>query len=488
MHSYFKPVLVILFLLISKAGLSEIELPDLGNPSDIYMSKMDEPAIGRAYFRQLRSQKQVVEDPLLTEYIQNLGEKLSSKVQSGDFDFNYFLVPQNSINAFAIPGGFIGIHTGLCINADNESQLASVLSHEISHVTQRHISRQIGDQVPSSIQGGLVLLGAILLGAVTGSGEILEAGSAIVPSLMAQGQIDFTREMEIEADAIGIKTMGLSGYDPYAMADFFNKLSTGDDPRNAASVEFLRTHPTSVNRASSAKKQARKIDVDLIDESLGFELARARIRYLFGNTPEKTFTYFNNKTKNLDLNKPMSNRSIGEFYGFALSSIDLGYLDQAEIILKKFSKEYAEFGHFHIAYMNLLIAKGMTSESINYISERVNLSPRNLPITLAYAETELNYGSSKKSHEILLDLFNNIPPTPPQIKLIANSANRAGDIADSFSYMAEYYLSLGNFKEATEQLKVALSLNSLTKIQTSKFIARLNEIEEYIDEMKRANR
>lgn len=488
MLSYFKPVLLILFLLISKTGLSEIELPDLGNPSDIYMSKMDEPAIGRAYFRQLRSQKQVVEDPLLTEYIQNLGEKLSSKVQSGDFDFNYFLVPQNSINAFAIPGGFIGIHTGLCINADNESQLASVLSHEISHVTQRHISRQIGDQVPSSIQGGLVLLGAILLGAVTGSGEILEAGSAIVPSLMAQGQIDFTREMEIEADAIGIKTMGLSGYDPYAMADFFNKLSTGDDPRNAASVEFLRTHPTSVNRASSAKKQARKIDVDLIDESLGFELARARIRYLFGNTPEKTFTYFNNKTKNLDLNKPMSNRSIGEFYGFALSSIDLGYLDQAEIILKKFSKEYAEFGHFHIAYMNLLIAKGMTSESINYISERVNLSPRNLPITLAYAETELNYGSSKKSHEILLDLFNNIPPTPPQIKLIANSANRAGDIADSFSYMAEYYLSLGNFKEATEQLKVALSLNSLTKIQTSKFIARLNEIEEYIDEMKRANR
>lgn len=489
MYSYFKPVvLFISFLLISKTVLSEIELPDLGNPSDIYMSKIEEPAIGRAYFRSLRSQKQVVEDSLLTEYIQNLGEKLSSKVQSGDFDFNYFLVPQNSINAFAIPGGYIGIHTGLCINADNESQLASVLSHEISHVTQRHISRQIGDQVPNSIQGGLVLLGAILLSAVTGSGEILEAGSAIVPSLMAQGQIDFTREMEIEADAIGIKTMGLSGYDPYAMADFFNKLSTGDDPRYAASVEFLRTHPTSVNRASSAKKQARKIDVDLIEESLGFELARARIRYLFGNTPEKTFTYFNNKTKNLDLNKPLSNRSIGELYGFALSSIDLGYLDQAESILKKLSKEYAEFGHFHIAYMNLLIAKGMTSESISYITERVQLSPRNIPITLAYAETELNYGSPKKSHEILLDLFNNIPPTPPQIKLIANSANRAGDIADSFSYMAEYYLSLGNFKEATEQFKIALSLNSLTKIQASRFMARLIEIEEYMQEMKRANK
>ena len=117
-----------------------------------------------------------------------------------------------------------------------------------------------------------------------------------------------------------------------------------------------------------------------------------------------------------------------------------------------------------------------------------NNPPRNIPITLAYAETELNYGSPKKSHEILLDLFNNIPPTPPQIKLIANSANRAGDIADSFSYMAEYYLSLGNFKEATEQLKIALSLNSLTKIQASRFMARLIEIEEYMQEMKRANK
>mgnify|MGYP001161175241 FL=1 len=489
MHSYFKSFsFSILLLLVSTSANTEIELPDLGNPSDIYMSKMEEPAIGRAYFRSLRAQRQVVEDALLTEYIQNLGEKLSSKVQSGDFDFKYFLVPQNSINAFAIPGGFIGIHTGLCINADNESQLVSVLAHEISHVTQRHISRQIGDQVPNSIQGGLVLLGAILLSAVTGSGEILEAGSAIIPSMMAQGKIDFTREMEIEADAIGIKTMGLSGYDPYAMADFFNKLSTGDDPRNAASIEFLRTHPTSVNRASAAKKQARKMDVELVEESLGFELARARIRYLFGDTPEKTFTYFNNKTNKLNLNQPLTNRSIGELYGFALSSIDLGNLDQAEIILKKFSKEYSEFGHFHIAYIKLLIAKKMTSEAINYIKERVLLSPRNIPITLAYAETELNYGSPKLSHEILLDLFNNIPPTPPQIRLIATSANRAGDIADSFSYMAEYYLSIGNFKEATEQLKIALSLKSLTKIQASKFIARLNEIEEYMLEMKRVNR
>ena len=250
---------------------ADIELPDLGSPNDVYLSKLDEPAIGRAYFRNMRQQGQVVEDPLLNEYLQDLGSKLSSKVQDGDFEFNYFFVPQNSINAFAMPGGYIGIHTGLCVAADNESQLASVLAHEISHVTQRHISRQIGDQVPNSIQGGLILLGAILIGAMSGNSEVVEAGAMVAPSIMSQNQIDFTREMEIEADAIGIKTLGISGYDPYAMSDFFEKLSTGSDPRNAQSIEFLRTHPTSVNRSAAAKKQARRMTVERKDESLGFK-------------------------------------------------------------------------------------------------------------------------------------------------------------------------------------------------------------------------
>ena len=479
---------IVTLFLYGTSSPAEIELPDLGNPSDIYLSKMDEPAIGRAYFRSLRAQQQVVEDPLLAEYIQNLGEKLSSKVQSGDFDFNYFFVPQNSINAFAMPGGYIGIHTGLCVNADNESQLASVLAHEISHVTQRHISRQIGDQVPNSIQGGLVLLGAILLGAATGSPELIEAGAFAAPALMTQGQIDFTREMEIEADAIGIKTLGLSNYDPYAMADFFNKLSTGEDPRNAASTEFLRTHPTSVNRSASAKKQARNIVVKDIEESLGFELTKNRIRYLDSNVPEKTLDYFENRTQSLDLNNSLSNKSIGELYGLTLISIELGLLDKAENVLKKLIQQNSDYAHFHIAYIELLIAKDQTSSAIAYIKERLKLSPRNLPLTLAYAETELNYGDPKKSHEILLDLFNTIPPSPSQIRLIANSANQAGDFADSFSYMAEYYLSIGGFEQAREQLKIALSFESLSKIQTAKFIARLNEIEEYIDEMNRQRR
>ncbi len=463
--------------------LSQIELPDLGNPSDIYMSKMDEPAIGRTYFRMMRRQGQVVEDPLLQEYIQNLGEKLSSKVQEGDFSFHYFFVPENSINAFAMPGGFVGIHLGLLTNSDNESQLASVLSHEISHVTQRHIARQIGDNVPNTIQGGLVLLGAVLLSAISGSSEILEAGAMLAPSMMMQGQIDFTREMEIEADVIGIKTLAASGYDPYAMAEMFNNLSLDGDPRNAAATEFLRTHPTSVNRAASALKQARKLTVKRVADSLGFELTKARIKNIYSATPEKANQYFELKVSGLEVEKnSLTNQEIGNLYGWALSLTEMGQLREAENILTFLIKTYEEYNHFHLAYTELLTRKGLQTDAINYIKEIMALSPRNIPITMGYSLAELNYGDPKKAHQVLLDLFNSVTPSPSQIMLIAKTANAAEDYADSFSYMAEYYLSIGRFNEATEQLKLALSVEPIDEIQKSIFIARLQEIEEFIEE------
>ncbi|MBT5542152.1 MAG: M48 family metalloprotease [Gammaproteobacteria bacterium] len=482
MHKRLSFLIICIACFQAYTSYAEIELPDLGSPSDAYLSKMEEPAIGRAYYRNLRQQEQVVEDPLLSEYIQNLGEKLSSKVQDGDFNFNYFFVPQTSINAFALPGGYIGANIGLCLNSDNESQFASVLSHEISHVTQRHISRQVGDQVPNTIQGGLVLLGAVLLSAISGSSEILEAGTMLAPSIMQQGQIDFTREMEVEADAVGIKTLAMSGYDPFAMAEFFNKLSTGGDPRNAASIEFLRTHPTSVNRSAAAKKQARRIEVKRINDSLVFELTKARIRFLYTNSIEKSHDYFLSKTARVSpLNKNLSNTDIGNLYGLALTSIELSNFDQAQLILDSFIKKFQEYNHFHLAYAKLLLAKNNRQQAIVYLKSIISLSPRNIPLTLYYSEVELNYGSAEISHETLLDLFNNVAPSPLQIKLIARAANASGEYAESFSYMGEYYLSIGMFKEAIEQIKIALTIDSITNIQIAKFVARLSEIEDYLE-------
>jgi Putative Zn-dependent protease, contains TPR repeats len=245
---------------------------------------------------------------------------------------------------------------------------------------------------------------------------------------------------------LGIKTLGLSGYDPYAMSEFFEKLSTGSDPRNAQSIEFLRTHPTSVNRSAAAKKQARRMTVERKDESLGFELSKARIRYLFSITPEKSYEYFLEKANQDRLSDNLSNHQIGNLYGLALSLVQLGLVDDAESIITRFLDEKHEFGHFHILYADLMIEKEMPDKALQHLNKRLLLSPRNIPLTIKYAELELAYGDPKKSHEILLDLFNNKVPTPIQIRLIANAANQAGQRAEAFSYMAEFYLSMGNSK------------------------------------------
>ena len=130
----------------------------------------------------------------------------------------------------------------------------------------------------------------------------------------------------------------------------------------------------------------------------------------------------------------------------------------------------------------------MPDKALQHLNKRLLLSPRNIPLTIKYAELELAYGDPKKSHEILLDLFNNKVPTPIQIRLIANAANQAGQRAEAFSYMAEFYLSMGNFQEAIEQLKIALTMKPITNIQKSKYIARLNEVEEYLDEINKNRR
>ena len=214
-------------------------------------------------------------------------------------------------------------------------------------------------------------------------------------------------------------------------------------------------------------------------------MRKARIRHLDSSTPEKSYEYFSDKVNLNRSSNDLSDRQIGNLYGLALSMVQLGLIDEAEPIIKRFLNEKHEFGHFHILYADLTIEKNNPNEGIRHLHKRLQLSPRNIPLTIKYAELQLSYGDSKKAHDILLDLFNNKVPTPSQIRLIANAANEAGQKAEAFSYMAEFYLSIGNFQEAIEQLKIALTMKPITNIQTSKYIARLNEVEEYLYEMNK---
>ena len=231
------------------------QLPEMGTAGGSALSLEDEYRLGRMVMRGLRESGQVVDDPEIGEYLQSVGLRLSSLAQDGNRSFNFFLVKDPAINAFALPGGFIGIHSGLLMETANESELAGVLAHEIAHVTQRHIARRLESQSRTNLVSAAAMLAAILLGSVAGGNASMGAVSA-VQGLTAQQQINFTRENEYEADRVGIGTLAAAGFDPNAMPAFFDTMGRRTQLGPNGMPELLRTHPVTSARIAESKGRA----------------------------------------------------------------------------------------------------------------------------------------------------------------------------------------------------------------------------------------
>jgi predicted Zn-dependent protease len=205
--------------------------------------------------RGLRDQDQILEDPEVSEYIRSVGGKLSSQANEGQQRFNFFVVKDNSINAFALPGGFIGVNSGLVLDTKNESELAGVIAHEVAHVTQRHIARSLAAQSRSSLVSTAAMLAAILVGAAAGGGgDAAMAGVAAAQSLAIQQKISFTRANETEADRVGLGILARSGFDPKGMPDFFETMSRLAGGSEVNIPEMLRTHPVTSTRIAETKE------------------------------------------------------------------------------------------------------------------------------------------------------------------------------------------------------------------------------------------
>jgi predicted Zn-dependent protease len=224
------------------------QLPDMGTAAQSTLSLEDEYSLGRMVMRGLRESGRVIEDPELSEYLQSLGLRLSSQAHDGNRNFNFFVVKDPAINAFALPGGFIGVHAGLLMETDSESELAGVLAHEVAHIAQRHAADQITKQL--AVNGLLGLLGA-LLGNAGGGARTAQIGAQI---LAGGYMLKFSRDDEREADRIGMRIMQSAGWDPRGMADFMDVLRR-EQGRDPGSVEvFLSSHPAPGERAALLRR------------------------------------------------------------------------------------------------------------------------------------------------------------------------------------------------------------------------------------------
>ena len=460
---------------VAGAGADDINLPDMGSPADAILNNTEEAQIGRMIMRDIRRSGQVVEDPLITEYLNDIGSRIAAQTNDGDHSFTFFAVEDPRINAFALPGGFIGVHTGLIEASRNEDELAGVLAHEVAHVTQRHIARAIHANSRQSILSTAMMLGAIIVAVAGGSSDAVQGAVAVAQGTAAQQQINFTRTNEYEADRVGIAALADAGYDPYGMASFFEVMSrqTTTSPEMRA-PEFMRTHPVTTARVAEARNRARSYPPIRSDDSTSYGITRTRIIVARFDTAMQAVEYFESR----DYDKQNDIERYGRAVAYQRAGNNFAALPIFEELLEKDKSVIA----YHIGLGQTLVALDQTSKALDIFERAVELFPRNVPLVIEYGERLLELGQPKKAHKMLLDLMNNVPPTPEQVRLIARAASMAEENAEAYYYLSEYRLMIGDLSGGINYLQQALRLPELQEIQRARFEARIDFIREFMSE------
>lgn len=471
-HALLTVAFASLVLAIGQPRAAEINLPDIGSPADAILSKSEEARIGRAIMNQIRASGTLVEDPLVNEYINDIGHRVAAFANDGGQKFTFFVVDEPSINAFAMPGGYIGVHTGLIEATRNEDELAGVLAHEVAHVTQRHIARAIHASQRQSILSTAMMLGAIVAAAAGAGGDAVQGAMSVAQGTSAQQRINFTRSNEYEADRVGIQALAEAGFDPLGMATFFEVISRGTRPVESRVPEFLRTHPVGAARIAEARSRARNYPAVTRESTHNYGIARARLIVDSMDTPEDAVARYERQS--------YETQSDASKYGRALAYLRAGRNLEANRIFEQLLNRDKQIIAYHIGMAQSQLALEQVGEAQATFERALGLFPRNMPLVIDYSEALLQFGNATYAHKLLLDLLNNVPPTPEQVRLIARAAIDAGDQAEAHYYMAEYRFMVGDLVGGVNFLQRALALPDLQEIQRARYEARIDFIQEFM--------
>ncbi|MDX1444038.1 MAG: M48 family metallopeptidase, partial [Gammaproteobacteria bacterium] len=277
LQSIRKLLLTLLAALPLLAVADDYELPDLGGAGLASLSSSREAAIGRQIIMQLRDAGMIEDDPELQQYINDIGSRLTASTNTRGQEFNFYVIRDDAVNAFALPGGHIGVNTGLIRRTRNESELASVMAHEIAHVTQRHIARRLEENQNAGLTTLATLLGAIAIAAAGGPPDAVGGTLMLGQGLAIQEQINFTRAQEYEADRLGLDILASADYDPAGMISFFETMQRRQRLQGFNLPEYFSTHPLGTSRVVEATQRARDIKVPAPWETRLYPLVKARL-------------------------------------------------------------------------------------------------------------------------------------------------------------------------------------------------------------------
>ena len=438
-----------LLLIYSIAGANLENLPEMGEPVDKTLSPLQEKAIGRQFMRQARAQLPLVEDHALNEYLQGLGERLLTGMNGVDYQFTFFLIEDNSINAFAVPGGYIGVNSGLIRHFRLESQVAAVIAHEIAHVTQRHHARAYSAQGNSGLTAAATILAAIVL-----SQHSANAGQAALATGMAvsqQSRINYTRSNEYEADRIGFEILTDAGFSGAGMAGAFDILRRNSSLNTAGmEIEYLRTHPLGDNRIAEARNRANQSGSRGEKDSLSFRLFKTRLAVM--TSQDKAYL------QRLYQSRKADDKVNAVDYGLAL--LDSEKRDYASALSRTQSLLDAGKDDFLIRLLHaeMLFRSGEKKQADDEFTGLFDLHPTRYSAVQTYSELLIETADlDRASAELTRYERRNSRANPDVFRQLAQVRQKQMDLTASHEYLASYYEKTSEPGEAIKQLELALN-------------------------------
>jgi beta-barrel assembly-enhancing protease len=457
-----------------------INLPKLGDAAEEDLPLSVERKIGEEIYREYLSSGELLDDTEVNEYVWQVASKLTRTVNANGYDFTFFVVRNPQINAFALPGGYIGINSGLLAVAQSESELASVLSHEIAHVTQRHLARMLAKQrqtSPLSIAGLLVAILAARANPNAAMGALMLGGTLQTDSLLS-----FSRDAEREADRIGFDMLSQAGYDPSGMAAFFMRLQQANRLNESRAPEYLRTHPLTQDRVSDSQLRLQTTRYRQRSDSIEFTLVKAKMQAL---QDESVDGFARARLRfEASLRDKSTGNELGTWFGLAHTGLAQGDFALVDKALPEIRKRLPGGNGTHPMVEQLAIEAKLKANQTTQALTRATTAraqfPQSRALSQTYAKTLLLADKAEDARKYLEEQAVLTKGDQATWELLAKTYESLGLRALAHSAAAQRYTLLGSNREALNQLELAQKAGGLDFYAASQIDAKVRDLRQTI--------
>jgi len=433
----------------SAAVAQETQLPDIGGTGGGLISGQQESDIGQQVMVSIRRSAPRITDPLVYDYLSAIIYRLVPSAPLENRDLTLALIDSAAINAFAVPGGIVGVNGGLFLNAATEQQFASVLAHELAHLSQRHFARRLEQQetsTPLTIAG---MIAGIVLSAVTQS-DIGIAAIAGTQALAIQNMLAYSRLQEQEADRVGLDILATAGLDPRGMPEMFEIMMRQNRLQGNTMPEYLSTHPLTRNRVADARNRAEQYPEKTIRDGQEYHLVRSRLQVHYAATPELAVDTFESY-----LEKPDAQSNEAIQYGLAVAYLADEQLEKAANLINTLLASNPGRITLQVTLAEIQIQQKKTDEARTLLKGALSRNPGNYPITSTLADVEIAAGNGLQAAEYLKQLTRNMPQQEYLWLRLAEAEGMARNIVGVHRARAEYDALMGNLESAQRQLRQA---------------------------------